>query len=106
MAGGVAGGVVGIVGVVVSGMVAGGAGGIGGALSTPIGANGLFLPSLPSGVSVMLESCKELKTLPLKIVSSSCMFLTERSRLKKLLASIESPFGITVISEDTVEEVL
>ncbi len=54
------------------------------AVSLPSGANGFGLPSVPSGVRVMLcVPSKLVKATSERIVSSSFIFLTERSKVKK-----------------------
>jgi hypothetical protein len=54
-----------------------------GVASEPKGANGFGLPSVPSGVSKILESNKEEKAGLLKIVSFNFMFLTFKRTDKK-----------------------
>ena len=95
---GVGGVVMGVVGTV-------GAAGIE-ALPAPKAANGFGLPSLPSGVSIMLESRKELKALSEKIASSSLIFFTERSSLKKSPATEGFSPSSCVTSPDGVEEII
>jgi hypothetical protein len=73
--------------------------GIGVILSTPSGANGFGLPSVPSGISVILESCRLINALSEKTASSSFIFLTLKSKVKKSLATEES------LSEDRSDEV-
>jgi len=59
-------------------------------LSLPRGAKGFGRPSVPSGIRVMLESRKLANATPEKIESSSFIFLTERSRVRKSLVTKES----------------
>ena len=56
---------------------------IGSSVSTPIGANGLDLPSLPSGIRVILESFRLIKATSEKIASFNLMFLTFKSKDRK-----------------------
>ena len=62
-----------------------------GVVSEPMGAKGFGLPSVPSGVSSILESVKTLKVGSEKIVSSSFMLLTLKSRERKSSESEELP---------------
>jgi len=71
--------------------VAGAAGAVIGETSEPSGANGFALPSVPSGVRMMLESCKLLKAGSEKIESSSFMVLTLNKRLRKSPVAEEVP---------------
>lgn len=52
-------------------------------LSEPIGANGLGLPVFWSGISMILESCRERNALSEKIESSSLIFFIFKSVARK-----------------------
>ncbi|MDO8659290.1 MAG: hypothetical protein Q7K54_01690 [Candidatus Parcubacteria bacterium] len=70
-------------------------------LSTPSGANGFGLPSVPSGISKILESCKFINALSDKMASSNFIFLTLRSKFKKSLAT-EDPSPEAVLDETEI----
>ena len=61
--------------------------------SLPSGANGFILPSLPSGISTILESCKLINAGSEKIVSFNFIFVTFRSKFRKSLV-IEELFSV------------
>jgi hypothetical protein len=73
---------------------------------TPIGANGLGLPCVPSGVSIILESCKELKAGSEKIESFSVILLTFKSSVRKscVMAEFASVvlFPVASVAEELV----
>jgi hypothetical protein len=61
-------------------------------VSDPIGAKGFGLPSVPSGVRVMLESIKEVNAGSANIASFSLIFLTFKRSDKNSL-----PTGVLLI---------
>jgi hypothetical protein len=63
--------------------------------SVPNWAKGFDLPSVPSAVSTILESCKLLNASSEKIASSNFIFLTFNNRLRKSFATRVS-FGVFV----------
>lgn len=65
-------------------------------LSLPNWANGFNLPSVPSGVSTILESRKLLKTGSDKIASFNFIFLTFNNSVRKFLGTKEFPLGTLV----------
>ena len=71
--------------------------------SLPSGANGFGRPSVPSGVRVMPESCRELKALSEKMASFNFIFLTFKRRVKNPSVIEESPFPVIAPEEVSVE---
>ena len=73
-------------------------------LSTPNGANGLGLPSLPSGINTILESCRELKAGSFNIESFNLIVWTFNKELRNSSFTVCSPVtGFTaVVSEEEV----
>jgi len=68
-------------------------------LSLPNWANGFGLPSVPSGISVMLESRKLLKAGSEKIESSNVIFLTLDNKARKSSLTVaEISFGIFAVA--------
>jgi hypothetical protein len=77
--------------------------------SKPIAANGFTLPSFPSGISIILESCKLTNTLSEKIALFNFIFLTFKSRFRKsavgvALVSPWTAFGTTGAPEEEIKE--
>ncbi len=70
----------------------------GATLSAPNGAKGFGLPSVPSGIRVMLESCKLVKAILEKIESSNFIFLTLNSKERKSLAIKESGVPVSLLT--------
>ena len=78
-------------------------------MSKPIGANGLGLPSVPSGISSILESRRERKAGSEKIESSKLILLTFKRMARKSWVIKEfwlfmSPFGNTELLEEEIRE--
>lgn len=69
--------------------------------SFPIGANGFGLPSLPSGTSTILESCKLVNALSEKIASFNFILLTLNNNTRNSLAITEFWSGDDTVSDAT-----